>query len=79
MIKIDLNKAKDITHNIRREVRDELFKPLDAKATIPMYSESVELERQKIRDEFAEIQEKIECAESTEDLKNLIEQCRCKC
>lgn len=73
MIKVDLNKAKEIAHNKRRVVREQEFKPLDVKVTIPMYAEQAELERQVVRDRHAEIQELIDKAESVEDLKKVIE------
>ena len=73
MIKIDLNKAKEIAHNKRRVVREKELQPLDVQATIPMYTEQAELERQVVRDKHAEIQELIDQAESVEDLKKVIE------
>ena len=73
MIKVDLNKAKEIAHNKRRVVREQELKPLDVKATIPMYAEQAELERQVVRDKHAEIQDLIDQAESVEDLKKVIE------
>ena len=73
MIKVDLNKAKEIAHNKRRVVREQELKPLDVQATIPMYAEQAEIERQNIRDKHAEIQELIDQAESVEDLKKVIE------
>lgn len=73
MIKIDLNKAKEIAHNTRRVVREQELKPLDVQVTIPMYAEQAELERQVVRDKHSEIQEKIDQAESVEDLKKAIE------
>ena len=73
MIKIDLNKAKEIAHNTRRVVREQELKPLDVQATIPMYAEQAELERQGVRDKHAEIQDLIDQTESAEDLKKVIE------
>ena len=73
VIKVDLNKAKEIAHNKRRVVREKELQPLDVQATIPMYAEQVELERQVVRDKHAEIQDLIDQAESVEDLKKVIE------
>ena len=73
VIKVDLNKAKEIAHNKRRVVREQELKPLDVKVTIPMYAEQAELERQVVRDKHAEIQELIDQAEGVEDLKKAIE------
>ncbi len=73
MIKVDLNKAKEIAHDKRRVVREQELQPLDVKVTIPMYAEQAELERQVVRDKHAEIQELIDQAKSAEDLKKVIE------
>jgi len=73
MIKVDLNKAKEIAHSKRRHARSEEFKPLDTQATIPMYAEQAELARQVVRDRYAVMQERIDLAESVEDLKAVIE------
>ena len=73
MIQVDLNKAKEIAHNKRRVVREQELQPLDVQATIPMYAEQAELERQVVRDKYAVMQEQIDQAESVEDLKKVIE------
>lgn len=73
MIQVDLNKAKEIAHDKRRVVREQELKPLDVQATIPMYVEQAELERQVVRDKYAVIQDLIDQAESVEDLKKVIE------
>jgi hypothetical protein len=41
-IVINLDKAKGITHDIRRAKRAEEFAPLDIKATIPSESQAAE-------------------------------------
>ena len=48
MIKINLDKAKNLTHEIRREAREKELKPWDIKATIPAEAENAEAERQKL-------------------------------
>lgn len=73
MIQVDMLKAKEIAHNKRRVVREKELQPLDVQATIPMYAEQAELERQVVRDKHAEIQKLIDQAESVEDLKKVIE------
>ena len=73
MIQVDMLKAKEIAHNKRRVVREKEIQPLDVQATIPMYAEQAELERQVVRDKHAEIQKLIDQAESVEDLKKVIE------
>lgn len=72
MISVDLNKAKDITHEKRRDKRDGLFKQLDIEATIPMFAEQAEAQRQTIREEYAKIQTKIDNAKTIEELKTII-------
>ena len=72
MIKVDLNKAKEIAHNTRRVVREQELKPLDVKATIPMYAEQAELERQVVRDKYAVMQEQIDQANDVDELKSIL-------
>ena len=74
MIKIDINKAKEISHDMRRIKRGELFKQLDIEATVPVLTEQAEVKRQIIRDEFAAIQTEIDDAESVDQLKVIITQ-----
>ena len=73
MIKIDINKAKEICHEKRRATREEEFKPLDVKATIPMFAETAEAERQAIREKYDAIQTDIEAAATAEELKTILE------
>lgn len=61
--------AKEIAHNKRRQAREQEFKPLDTQAMIPMYAEQAEIQRQAVRDKYAEIQTKIDQAGSVDDLK----------
>lgn len=72
MITINLEKAKTICHDKRREVRAKEFAPLDIKATIPFEAESAELARQEIRTKYAEIQSNIDSADSVDTLKTII-------
>ena len=74
MIKIDINKAKEISHDKRRAKRADLFKQLDIEATVPVLAEQAEAKRQIIRDEFAVIQTEIDDAESVDQLKVIITQ-----
>ena len=73
MITVNIAKAKEIAHEKRRLARAAEFAPLDIQVTIPMYAEQAELERQVVRDKYAEIQELIDQTESVEDLKKVIE------
>lgn len=73
-IKIDINKAKEISHIKRREKRAKEFEPLDniIARKIPGINESqIESQRQEIRDKYAQIQIQIDQAQSTEELKSL--------
>ena len=72
MITINLDKAKNIAHDIRRVKRAEEFAPLDIKATIPSEAVTAEAERQAIRDKYAAIQENINAATNTEQLKSAL-------
>jgi hypothetical protein len=76
VIKINLEKAKAISHEIRRKKRAEEFAPLDEKIAkqIPgMSFQDVEAQRQIIRDRYSEIQEQINAATSVEGLKAELE------
>lgn len=74
MIQIDLDKAKEISHDKRRAKRADLFKQLDIEATVPVLAEQAEAKRQIIRDEFAAIQTEIDNAESADQLKCIVTQ-----
>ncbi|MEG2263909.1 MAG: hypothetical protein RSC68_06035 [Acinetobacter sp.] len=74
MINVNLDKAKEISHDKRRNKRAELFKQLDIEATVPALAEQAEEQRQAIRDEFAAIQTEIDNAESVDQLKVIITQ-----
>lgn len=69
MITINLEKAKNIAHEIRRAKRAEEFAPLDVKATIPSESVSAEAARQVVRNKYAEMQESINSATNTDQIK----------
>ena len=74
MIQVNLDKAKEISHDKRRAKRADLFKQLDIEATVPVLTEQAEVKRQIIRDEFAVIQTEIDNAESVDQLKVIITQ-----
>lgn len=69
MIRINIDKAKQIAHEKRRESRTAEFAPWDVKATIPTEAEAAELERQKIRDKYAAKQAAIEAATTVDEIK----------
>lgn len=74
MIQVDILKAKDISHNKRRNKRTDMLKQLDIEATIPTMAEQAEIQRQAIRDKFAAIQTEIDNAETIDQLKGIITQ-----
>ena len=69
MITINIDKAKAIGHDIRREERAKEFAPLDIQATIPAKAEEAEAARQVIRDKYAVIQQEIDAATTPEEIK----------
>jgi hypothetical protein len=69
MISINLNKAKDIVHDIRRAKRTIEFAPLDVKASIPSEAAAAETARQAVRQKYAGIQVAIESSASISELK----------
>ena len=73
MITINLDKAKNITHEARRAKRAEEFAPLDVKATIPSEATAAEEARQAVRDKYAAIQANIANAQGVDELKAVME------
>jgi len=69
MITINIDKAKAIAHDKRREARTAEFAPLDIKATIPSEASAAEAARQVIRDKYALMQSDINAATTTEQIK----------
>lgn len=71
MITINMTKAKEIGHTIRREKRAEEFKPWDQLIAyqIPGIVTDAEAERQAIREKYATIQQEIDQAQTPEDIK----------
>ena len=74
-IKINIDKAKQIGHDIRRKQREEEFKPLDEviMKQIPGNDASaVEAKRQEIRDKYAVVQTNIDGAVTPEEIKTAL-------
>ena len=69
MININLNKAKTIAHDKRREARTLEFAPLDIKATIPSEATAAETARQAVRDKYAAMQAAIDSASTVDEIK----------
>jgi len=72
MIVVNIDKAKQIAHEMRRDKRAQEFAPLDVKATIPSEAVEAESARQVIREKYAVIQQNIDAAESPEQIKEAL-------
>ena len=75
MIKINIEKAKTVAHDIRRKTREQEFSPLDnlIMKQIPNTDiQAVEQQRQQIRDKYALMQDKIDKASSIEEIKEAL-------
>ncbi len=68
---IDLTKAKNIGHDMRRAARAEEFKPYDEAIAkqIPGQADGAEAARQAIRDKYAAIQTSIDAAATPDEIK----------
>ena len=69
MIVINIDKAKTIAHDKRREARTLEFAPLDIKATIPSEATVAETARQVVRDKYAAMQAAIDSASTIDEIK----------
>ncbi len=69
VITINIDKAKTIAHDKRREARSAEFAPLDIKATIPSEATAAEAARQLVRDKYAAMQTAIDAAITTDEIK----------
>jgi hypothetical protein len=69
MITINIDKAKTIAHDKRREARSAEFSPLDIKATIPSEATAAEAARAAVRAKYATMQTAIDAATTTEQIK----------
>lgn len=75
LITVNMEKAKQIGHEMRRTKRAEEFAPLDEviMKQIPGTDvAAVEAERQAIRDKYSVVQTKIDAAKTTEDIKTAL-------
>ena len=76
MITINLDKAKAIGHDIRRQKRSEAFAPFDeiiAKQIPGADALAAEASRQAIRDKYAQIQAAINAASDPDAIKLALE------
>jgi len=72
-IVINMDKAKEIAHDMRRVKRSEEFAPLDLKVTIPSEATAAEAARQAVREKYATIQNNIDSASDVAELKTIVE------
>lgn len=76
MIYVNIEKAKAIGHNIRRQARAEEFKPYDeiiAKQIPGADAQAAEAARQAIRDKYTAIQSDIDGAADVDTLKSIVD------
>jgi hypothetical protein len=74
MITVNLIKAKNIGHELRRAARAEEFKPFDDAIAkqIPGQVEGAEAQRQLIRDKYVAIQTQIDAAATPDEIKTAL-------
>lgn len=75
MIKINMDKAKNIAHGIRRAKREEEFAPFDTviMKQIPGQAlQNAEMERQIIRNRYAVMQTQIDLAQTPDEIKDVL-------
>jgi|DEB3_MinimDraft_2_1074329.scaffolds.fasta_scaffold00337_10 hypothetical protein len=70
-IEVNLDKAKEISHSIRRQLRDAEFAPYDDAIVkqIPNEAETAEAARVLIREKYAQVQVAIDAAQDVDGLK----------
>jgi len=71
MININIDKAKVIAHEKRRQAREEEFKPYDDAIAkqIPGHINDAEPQRQIIREKYAVMQTAIDASTSIDEIK----------
>jgi hypothetical protein len=72
MITINIDKAKSIAHDKRREARSAEFAPLDIKATIPSEATAAEAARAEIRVKYTHIQTSIDASATIDEIKSVL-------
>lgn len=73
MITVNIAKAKEIAHNMRRQERAAEFAPLDIKVTIPAEADAAEAARAAIRTKYEAMQTNIDLAADVATLKIALE------
>ncbi len=75
MIVVNILKAKNIAHDLRRQSRAAEFEPYDAIIMKQIPGQDLaqaELARQQIREKYAQIQINIDSCSSVDDLTNIV-------
>ena len=75
MIIVNMEKAKAIAHDMRRQARAEEFKPYDdviMKQIPGVDAQAAEAARQAIREKYAVLQQQMDAAQTPEELKALL-------
>jgi hypothetical protein len=78
-IVINISKAKQIGHEIRRAARAEEFKPYDEiimKQIPGAGAQAAEAARQSIREKYADMQARIDAASSPDEIKSALNNAR---
>lgn len=76
MISVNIQKAKDISHQKRRLARQKEFEPYDKIISLQIPGQELadaEIARQGIRDKYVIIQDQIDQAQTVDELKVILE------
>lgn len=76
MISVNIQKAKDISHQKRRLARQKEFEPYDKIIALQIPGQELadaEIARQGIRDKYVIIQDQIDLAQTVDELKTILE------
>lgn len=73
-VTINLDKSKEISHNLRRQKRALELKQYDLEVTVPSLAEQAEQQRQIIREKYDAIQTEIDEAEDIETLEKIVQE-----
>lgn len=75
MISINLEKARNIAHSVRRQLRDEEMKPFDdivAKQIPGNSAQAAESKRQTVRQKYAVGQQQLDSCSSVQELEEVL-------
>lgn len=72
MVKVDIIKARDIAHSIRRSKRDNEFISIDGNIVNVVVTDTAESDRVALRTKYASMQNDIDAASTTEELNTII-------